>query len=212
MFMIISKKIVAIIMVFWLSSLSFGHNFDEFLNAIKTGNIQLIENIINSGFDINQKDDKGNTPLHYAARDKSKEAIRILVEHGANIDAVNKLKCTPLHFAILNNNIVEAKLLLAIGADLNMVDIDGFANLHHAASVGDIRLAQLLVLIGANANAVNRFNENALQVARRRGYKKCAQELEKIIYEVMEMSDEQRKSLAKKAFADIYVFLGVKNK
>lgn len=44
------------------------------------------------------------TPLHYAARYDSVEAIKVLIQSGAMIDGVDFLNRTPLHVAAETGN------------------------------------------------------------------------------------------------------------
>ena len=69
------------------------------------------------------------TPLMYAARDGKANAVRALIEGGANLDAVNGDDSTALLLASINGNFDIAKLLVEAGADVNMASIDGAAPL-----------------------------------------------------------------------------------
>jgi hypothetical protein len=81
-------------------------NYDDFIDAqklifsaAKRGNKHDLELAIKLGALINQRDEKGNTPLHWAAKDGHFEAVKYLVEHGAEINAKNKRGDTPLGLA-----------------------------------------------------------------------------------------------------------------
>lgn len=54
--------------------------------AVKTGNISLVEKLLNAGIDINQEDEKGIIPVFLAIIEhNNREFIEFLVENGADI-------------------------------------------------------------------------------------------------------------------------------
>jgi len=60
----------------------------------------------------------GDTPLHIVANWGDCEAIKLLVEAGAEIDARGESGFTPLHCAAEQNHAEAASLLLALGAKI----------------------------------------------------------------------------------------------
>jgi len=75
----------------------------------------------------------GMTALHFAARDGQKEAVRALVEAGANVNMVSPGdKSTPLVIAITNGHYEVAKYLVDHNANPNLATIDGLAALYAA--------------------------------------------------------------------------------
>lgn len=75
---------------------------------------------------IDNKDDQGKTPLHYAVYMNHIEIVRLLLEQGANVNETTNNKYTPLHFAaeldtriIKQKDVIEmCKLLLDYGANI----------------------------------------------------------------------------------------------
>ena len=51
---------------------------------IKNGNAEGVRNAIQSGADVNEKDDFGSTPLDSAVYDGHKEIVEILIANGAD--------------------------------------------------------------------------------------------------------------------------------
>ena len=64
--------------------------------AVIRQHIEVVRLLIASGVDVNAKDSKGWTPLHWA---RSVEIARLLVESGANIEAKDDGGCVPLDWA-----------------------------------------------------------------------------------------------------------------
>jgi len=68
-------------------------------DASKRGNKQDVELALKLGANINQKDQMGNTPLHWAAKEGHLEVVKYLIKHGAKINEKNKNGDTPLSLA-----------------------------------------------------------------------------------------------------------------
>jgi hypothetical protein len=78
------------------------------------------------GADVQHKDDRGYTALHWAARARgnNKEIIQQLVNHGASVDQFNKEDQTPLCIAALEGNGENFCTLLELGADAGEINQD----------------------------------------------------------------------------------------
>ena len=80
--------------------------------------------------------DKGNspkgelTPLMYAAREGSLDAVRALVAAGAGLDNVSADESTALLIATINGHFDIAMHLVEAGADVNIASVDGAAPLY----------------------------------------------------------------------------------
>lgn len=59
-----------------------------------------------------------NAPLHAAAAGRSKDAVRALLEHGADVNARQEGGWTALHAASQNGDVEMVQLLIAGGADV----------------------------------------------------------------------------------------------
>lgn len=61
---------------------------------------ELIDIVLETDkFDINEGDNDGDTPLHYAMQSTNKRIARYLIQKGANITIANAVGITPLHMA-----------------------------------------------------------------------------------------------------------------
>ncbi len=61
-----------------------GPNIHE---AAGTGNIEVIKQLIASDIDVNVKRNRGETPLHIAARFSRYEIAKLLISKGADVNA-----------------------------------------------------------------------------------------------------------------------------
>jgi uncharacterized protein len=94
----------------------------------------------------------GFTPLHYAAFFGGPEAVRVLLDAGAqpDADADNPMRVRPLHSAAAARDVESARLLLEAGATPDVRQQGGFTALHAAAHHDDAALAALLLRHGAD--------------------------------------------------------------
>jgi ankyrin repeat protein len=99
----------------------------------------------------------GFTALHLAAFFGHPEAVRLLLERGADPNAVATSEqigpVQPLHSAAAAGGLDSVRLLLEHGADVSARQREGFTALHAAAANGDAELARLLLARGADASA-----------------------------------------------------------
>ena len=107
----------------------------------------------------NAKDEKGNTPLHWAAAANNVAEAKRLIDNGADVNAKANNGQTPLHKAAIYDAAklaLVAKLLIDNGADVNARDA-GFGNtpLHLAAYYNQRGVAYLLINNGADVNVRN---------------------------------------------------------
>ncbi len=80
--------------------------------------LESAEDMVSAGR-LEAKNTQGETPLHIAAKLKSRDWALFFVRHHANVKAVDKYGYTPLHEAAENFDPYIIRLLLFAGADLN---------------------------------------------------------------------------------------------
>lgn len=125
------------------------------------GNLQLL---INKGADVNAKNQRSSTPLHWAIHDEAK--VRLILSKRANVNARQVQGRTPLYLAaMLGNGVPTLRLLLTSGADPNLASVNGQTPLMLAATRGNVEGMQLLIEKGANVNSKDSAGETALMAA-----------------------------------------------
>ena len=88
---------------------------------------------------------RGETPMHLAARSNQIEIIKILLRHKAAVDAKAHEKQTPLHIAARLGNVEIVTLLLENKADPDAQTRDLYTALHIAAREGKEDVAAVLL-------------------------------------------------------------------
>ncbi len=109
---------------------------------------QVAEALIANGGDVNWRDKRRATPLHFIARSGMTTAAEVLLAHGADINATDNSGRTPLHMGAVRKEMVE--FLIAKGADINAKDKAGATPLRNAIKAKEKKAAELLLLHGAD--------------------------------------------------------------
>eukprot|EP01059_Diplonema_ambulator_P014400 TRINITY_DN252_c0_g1_i1.p1 TRINITY_DN252_c0_g1~~TRINITY_DN252_c0_g1_i1.p1 ORF type:complete len:485 (+),score=120.83 TRINITY_DN252_c0_g1_i1:125-1579(+) len=109
---------------------------------------------------INVKAAKGFTPLHVASSSGTLEAVRLLLEHGANPNSRSDAGMTPLFSATHSKlDTAVAEILLEHDAFLHAKDKEGFTVLHMNCSPA---MVDLLVSKGLSPNAASKSGSTPL--------------------------------------------------
>lgn len=129
--------------------------------AIRNNNLVLLKEQIGTGVDVNTRDSRGATLLMHAAAFGSTDAVRLLLEAGADVNARNQFDATALMWGA--GDPVKVRLLVERGADVNAKSKQGRTPLLIAAGYqGSAETLKLLLAKGADLNATDRFGSTAL--------------------------------------------------
>eukprot|EP01041_Mallomonas_annulata_P011376 gene11376-23813_t len=94
--------------------------------------------------DLNVQDKSRWTPLHSAVHHGSLEAVKTLIELGADISIPSAVGKTPLHTAASQGRDVICGLLLSAGASINVQDSHNLTPVHEASFRGQEKTYGLL--------------------------------------------------------------------
>ena len=101
--------------------------------AAKTGDLAKLQEALSKGADVNGHDDKGITPLSWAAMAGQTEAAQLLIKKGAKINGINRDGATPLHASAFFGQTEIVELFIKNKANLNIANRDGETPLDSAA-------------------------------------------------------------------------------
>jgi ankyrin repeat protein len=132
-------------------------------------NKNVVKKMINKQT-VKERDQHGNTPLHYAIESGDIGLVRLLIEQGADVNAVNKEGVTPLIKAAQFGQTEIVKFLHEHGADVNRANSKGETALFKAAEGNHIETVQYLLQAGADVNKKTNIGKTALMTAAEYGY------------------------------------------
>ena len=112
--------------------------------AADEGNIEEVKQHLDSGIDVNAKNQFGATPLHFAAKQGHKNLAALLITEGADTNAEAYDKSTPLHSAVISGYKEVAEQLIANGADVNAKGYESSTPLDNAIEFKHLDTAALL--------------------------------------------------------------------
>lgn len=93
--------------------------------ASRSDNKEIINYLLESGLDVNQEDNNGNTAFINAASSNNLEMIKLMSKGLKNINATNKKGQTALALAVQNNDLNVVHYLIENGARAEVVDAEG---------------------------------------------------------------------------------------
>ena len=141
------------------------------LDAIRSGNVEVVKERIAGRADVNAPLANGSTALAWAAYQNNDAMVDLLLAAKAKAATVDEYGETPLSLACENGNPLIVGKLLKAGADPNVVRWNGESPLMIAARSGNSEVLRLLLERGAKVDAVeSRKGQDALMWAAAEGH------------------------------------------
>ncbi|KAL7924786.1 ankyrin repeat-containing domain protein [Trichoderma austrokoningii] len=142
------------------------HGQTVLMAAALSGNLALVEHVLQWDVDVNARDDGGRTALMLCLTSDRLmgpkavgkymhvyAVVELLLLHDADLRVSEHHGITPLHVACVRGRIDLAELLLRFNAPINVTDRWGFTPLERAYATGNTRLIKLLIGHGADVEA-----------------------------------------------------------
>jgi len=143
--------------------------------AALNGEKDIVSELLQNGYDVNETDADGRTALMYAAFNGHTGLVSMLLENKAFLDSKDIAGRTALMFAASGPFPETVKLLLEHQADPNVVDFDEhFTALMFAASEGHIASVKILLDYKADPFMKDKDGDMALTFAQKNGHTEVA--------------------------------------
>ncbi len=141
-----------------------GEDFDaSLLAAVERGDLAGTQKALGQGAKVDVRNEKGRTPLIFAAQAGRLDLVKALVEKGADVNArtTTEIGSSVLSFAVGGKNLEAVKYLIAHGAEVDLRSRNGSTPLCHAAARGQNDMVALLLSKGADPNLYGLYDTTA---------------------------------------------------
>ena len=143
--------------------------------AALNGQLDVVEELISTGSNVNTLDKEERTALMYAAYNGHSGVIKKLIEKGSLINVIDLYGRTALMMASSGPYPDAVKLLLDNKADPNIADREEhFTAIMYAASEGQMEVVRLLLSAGADPSLKDVDGDDAAAFASNNGHKEVA--------------------------------------
>ncbi len=113
-------------------------------DAVRSNDLEQVQQLVSNQSDINFKDEYGYTPLHIAVRLKQYEISEYLIQSGADVNSTDKYKDTPLLDTTRDDYTDLSKLLICNGAKKDVVDRYDMTPLSYSTRNNDELITEML--------------------------------------------------------------------
>ncbi|MBO5038823.1 MAG: ankyrin repeat domain-containing protein [Alphaproteobacteria bacterium] len=158
----------------YLGTYSYACADESIYEVVNNEDTATFSDMVVLGYDIDEPDSDGFTPLMIASALGKTHFVRFLVDNGADVNRCSYNGVTSLHRAAQagNNDVID--ILLDAGANINMPDFDGKTPLVTAVEAGRRFTVELLVARRADVNTRTANNETVLGIAEKKRFKEIA--------------------------------------
>lgn len=137
---------------------------ENFYSAVRENNLAQLKALLGQKGSANVADDRGITPLMYAAEVGSVDAMRLLVDQGADVNTQNAFGSTALMWSVADP--AKVRLLLDHGAQVNTTARSGRTALIIAAFTNpSADVVRLLLAKGAKVDVMDQRHVTPLNAA-----------------------------------------------
>ena len=186
-----------LIVLIWFFPAKAG-SYDDFFEALKTDEAQVVAKVLARGFDPNTLSPDGQYPLVLAIRRPSPAVLDLLLRaKGLRAEVRNAKDESPLMLASMAGMVDVCRRLIALDADVNKT---GWAPLHYAASAGHVDVIKLLLKHSAYIDAESPNKTTPLMMAAMYGN---PQSVELLLEEGADASLKNDKGMTALDFADV---------
>jgi ankyrin repeat protein len=165
----------------------------QLMEAAKNNDLKKIEDLIKQGANVNSGDDKGRTPLMYAAQAGSLQAMESLVKkHHADVNAKDINDQTALMKSSIMGKNDGVKFLLDNKAKIDEYDKFGRTALTYSARADHTDVLKTLLHKGADPNIRDNDGRSPLMEAAGKGNLESTKELIKHFADVDAQTDRSK--------------------
>lgn len=132
------------------------------VEAAGRGDLGRVRKLLDAGVPLEQRDDRGRTPLLAATAGNHLEVVRLLIGRGADVNAQDDQRDSAFLLAGASGFTEIVRAALAAGADLKSVNRYGGTALIPACHYGHVETVRLLLTTPIDVDHVNNLGWTAL--------------------------------------------------
>jgi len=142
-------------------------NVSVFFDAIKSDNLDGVKSLIHSGYDVNERNKYGYTPLMGAVYKGNIEIVNLLISAGAKLDDYDNAGNTPFMYAFYGSEEKEAmvKFLLSLNVKTKVMNNQELTPLILATLNNHCKSMELLIESGVDIETKGKLGGTALMHA-----------------------------------------------
>lgn len=129
----------------------FEFNEEAFFLNIKNDSLPIVDAFLTAGFDVNDRNNSGKTPLMVSCWEGKIRTVKLLLEHGAEVNPKD-VKVSPLWYALRNMHNEVALLIFEKGGDPEFITSENMTVFAEAIRYSPIETIKMLIEGGANVN------------------------------------------------------------
>ncbi|MGA9666829.1 MAG: ankyrin repeat domain-containing protein [Gallionella sp.] len=141
-----------------------------FVQSAEKGDQKAVLLFLESGVDINARDEHGWTPLMISTFNGREQVALLLIHSGADVNAKDTAGYGPLHWAAFNGYSEVVKLLVEKRANVNATSKHGLTALLQAATRGHLVTVGQLIAAGADVDLASNDGWTPLHKASANGH------------------------------------------
>ena len=148
----------------------------SFMKSVQSGNISIVMKLLQSGANIAEMNDTGQTLLHIATLNKNLEMIQVLLNAGVDVDVRDDNNMTALYYAAVTGNEAIFQTLIRHSTDVSILERNknGSTLLHDISSTGYEGIVRLIVdrpvKLNADVDTLDNGQRTALYLATTNGH------------------------------------------
>lgn len=178
------KKFLILVTFVFLGAALLGADNSDFINkyiilAVKKGEVNTVQLLLQQGADVNTTDDRGNSLLMLSITMEYQDIFELLLSKGADTTITDAGGRSPLLLALFMDKIDFVKYFLAKGyiKGINMKDTTGKSPLMIAVAKGYTDIVNQLIELGANVKDADNEGVTPLMYAVKLNYSEIAEML-----------------------------------
>lgn len=166
----IRKNVLAILVLI----LTYSVSAQDIFRTACSGDLVRLDSMLRNS-EIDAKDNRGRSLLHWSVACKQKEVSDLLIEKGIKINGIDNQGKTPLHVAVQFNNLEYFDYLTELQPNNDWQSLYGASLIEQAVLNRNKELTEKLILSGIDIDIKNKRGSTGLEISQKIGAKEISE-------------------------------------